>query len=260
MPRPKRPLKQMSGPGPGDREAASSSELRVNRRIRVPRVLVIDENGGKLGEFLTEDALRIAQERGLDLVEVSPNAYPPVCRIADFGKMKYEKKKKETQARRNQVLVQLKEVKLRPKTDEHDMDFKVRHARRFLEEGNKVKVTVRFRGREMAHREIGEEQCLEFFEACKDLCTVEMTPRMEGKAMFMILATTRKKVPKPPREIRREGRDEGDEPEEDDEDLDDLTDDTSDEDDDTSEEEDDTSEEEEGDDASEEAVAEADEA
>ena len=250
----------MSGPGPGDREAASSSELRVNRRIRVPRVLVIDENGGKLGEFLTGDALRIAQERGLDLVEVSPNAYPPVCRIADFGKMKYEKKKKETQARRNQVLVQLKEVKLRPKTDEHDMDFKVRHARRFLEEGNKVKVTVRFRGREMAHREIGEEQCLEFFEACKDLCTVEMTPRMEGKAMFMILATTRKKVPKPPREIRREGRSEGDEPEEDDEDLDDLTDDTSEEDDDTSEESDDTSEEEDGDDASEEAAVEGDEA
>jgi translation initiation factor IF-3 len=205
----------MSGPGTPEKE--SQAELRVNRRIRVPRVLVIDETGARLGEFLTEDALRLAQERGLDLVEVAPTARPPVCRITDFGRMKYEKKKKETAARRNQVLVQLKEVKLRPKTDEHDIDFKIRHARRFLEEGNKVKITVRFRGREMAHKEIGEEQCLEVFDKCRDLGVIETHPRMEGRQMFMIIAPLKKKVPKPPREMRMGGDDE------DEDELDDLT-------------------------------------
>jgi translation initiation factor IF-3 len=185
------------GPNQGPAGKESSTELRVNRRIRVPRVLVIDDSGERLGEFMTEDALRLAQERGLDLVEVAPTARPPVCRITDFGRMKYEKKKKESVARRNQVQVQLKEVKLRPKTDEHDFEFKVRHARRFLEEGNKVKVTVRFRGREMAHRNIGEEQCMEFFEAVKDLGVVELLPRMEGRQMFMIISPLKKKVPKP---------------------------------------------------------------
>lgn len=179
------------------RSTTDANEPRVGDRIRVPRVLVIDEEGGKLGEFMIEDALRIAEERGLDLVEVSPNARPPVCRITDYGKLKYEKKKKEAVARKNQVLVLLKELKLRPKTDEHDIEVKVAHAREFLEEGNKVKITVRFRGREMAHREIGEEQCFAVSDRCKDLCVVEMPPRMEGKAMFMILAPTRKKMPKP---------------------------------------------------------------
>jgi translation initiation factor IF-3 len=165
-------------------------------------VLVIDETGGRLGEFLTEDAIRLAQERGLDLIEVAPNGRPPVCRIGDFGRLKYEKQKKDKIARRNQVLVELKEVKLRPKTDEHDLDFKIRHARRFLEEGNKVKITVRFRGREMAHRDIGEEQCLEFADKVKDLGVVEVTPRMEGRQMFMIIAPLKKKQPKPARELR----------------------------------------------------------
>jgi translation initiation factor IF-3 len=159
-------------------------------------VLLIDEAGAKLGEFMTEDALRLAQERGLDLVEVAPNARPPVCRITDYGRLKYEKKKKEAVARRNQVLVQLKEVKIRPKTDDHDLDFKVKHARRFLDEGNKVKVTVRFRGREMAHRDIGEALCREFADLVKDLGLVESPPRMEGRQMFMILAPLKKKVAK----------------------------------------------------------------
>ncbi len=159
-------------------------------------MLLIDEAGAKLGEFMTEDALRLAQERGLDLVEVAPNARPPVCRITDYGRLKYEKKKKEAVARRNQVLVQLKEVKIRPKTDDHDLDFKVKHARRFLDEGNKVKVTVRFRGREMAHRDIGEALCREFADLVKDLGLVESPPRMEGRQMFMILAPLKKKVAK----------------------------------------------------------------
>ena len=164
------------------------NEPRVNYRIRVPRVLVIDEEGKKLGEFLTEDAVRLAEERGLDLIEVAPEGRPPVCRIQDFGKLKYERKKKDAQARKNQVQVVVKEVKLRPKTDEHDIAVKVRHARRFLEEGNKVKVTIRFRGRELAHRDIGSQQCLRMAKECEDLGAIEAHPRMDGRQMFMILA------------------------------------------------------------------------
>ena len=172
------------------------NEPRVNDRIRVPRVLVIDEEGNRLGEFLTRDAIQLAADRGLDLVEVAPNGRPPVCRITDFGKLKYDRKKKAAAARRNQVQVQLKEVKLRPKTDDHDLAVKVGHARRFLESGNKVKVTVRFRGRELAHRDIGVDQCLRVFEAVKELSAIESRPRMEGRQMFMILAPTKKPVRK----------------------------------------------------------------
>lgn len=164
------------------------NEPRVNRRIRVPRVLVIDEEGNKLGEFMTEDAVRLAEDRGLDLIEVAPGARPPVCRIADYGQLKYERKKRAAAARKNQVQVQIKEVKLRPKTDQHDMDVKLRHVRRFLDEGNKVKVTVRFRGRELAHRDIGAQQCLRIAGECEDLGTIEAHPRMDGRQMFMIIA------------------------------------------------------------------------
>lgn len=172
--------------------APDTNEPRVNRRIRVPRVLVIDEEGRKLGEFLTEDAIRLAEERGLDLIEVAPGARPPVCRIADYGQVKYERKKKAAQARKNQVQVQIKEVKIRPKTDDHDMDVKIRHARRFLESGNKVKVTVRFRGRELAHRDIGAQHCLALAKQLEELGAIESPPRMDGRQMFMILAPTRK--------------------------------------------------------------------
>lgn len=150
-------------------------------------MLVVDEEGNKLGEFMTPDAVRLAQERGLDLVEVAPNARPPVCRIADYGKMKYEKKKREAAARKNQSQQQLKEVKVRPKTDDHDMAVKVGHARRFLEQGNKVKVTVRFRGRERAHLDIGAQQCMRVADAVKEIGQIESAPRMEGRQMFMIL-------------------------------------------------------------------------
>ncbi len=151
-------------------------------------MLVIDEQGNKLGEFLTEDAVRLAEDRGLDLIEVAPNGRPPVCRIQDYGKLKYERKKRAAQAKKNQVQVQIKEVKLRPKTDEHDIGVKVRHARRFLEEGNKVKVTIRFRGRELAHRDIGSQQCLRVARECEDLAAIETHPRMDGRQMFMIIA------------------------------------------------------------------------
>ncbi|MCB9668050.1 MAG: translation initiation factor IF-3 [Alphaproteobacteria bacterium] len=174
--------------GPRRPTRQEKEEIRVNRRIRVPRVLVIDEDGNKLGEFMTRDAIQLAEDRGLDLIEVAPQARPPVCKIGDFGQLKYERKKKATQARKNQVQVQLKEIKVRPKTDDHDMGVKVRHTRRFLEEGNKVKITVRFRGRELAHRNIGAEQCLRIAEACQDLGTIESQPRMDGRQMFMVLA------------------------------------------------------------------------
>ena len=169
------------------------NEPRVNERIRVPRVLVVDEEGAKLGEFLTEDALAMAREKGLDLVEVAPLARPPVCRITDFGKLKYEKKKKDAETRRKQVIVEVKEIKLRPKTDDHDMDVKERAIRRFLEDGDKVKVTVRFRGREIAHRDIGEGQCKVLADRLADAAIIEQTPRMDGRQMVMLLAPGKKK-------------------------------------------------------------------
>ncbi len=140
----------------------------------------------------TRDAIEMAHERGLDLIEVAPNARPPVCRIGDYGRLKYDKKKRDAEARKKRSLVQLKEVKVRPKTDEHDMNVKIKHALKFLGEGNKVKVTVRFRGREHAHHDIGAQQCLRVAEACKDLSIIEIRPKMEGRQMTMILAPTGK--------------------------------------------------------------------
>ncbi len=167
-------------------------EPRVNHRIRVPRVLVIDEEGNKLGEFLTPDAMALARERGLDLVEVAPDARPPVCRIVDYGRMKYEKKKKDASAKRNQSQVQLKEIKLRPKTDDHDFNVKLNHTRRFLADGNKVKVVVRFRGREHAHKNIGVQRCHELHKALGELAVIELQPRMDGAMMVMILAPNKR--------------------------------------------------------------------
>lgn len=160
-------------------------------------MLVIDESGEKLGEFLTEDALALARERGMDLVEVAPMARPPVCKITDFGKMKYEKKKRDAEARRKQVIVEVKEIKLRPKTDDHDFDVKERHVREFLEEGNKVKITVRFRGREIAHRDIGELQCRKLADRLGETAVVEQAPRMDGRQMVMLLAPGKRKAPAP---------------------------------------------------------------
>jgi translation initiation factor IF-3 len=133
-------------------------QIRINHRIRVPEVRVIGADGGMLGVMITSEALRAAQDLGLDLVEVNPKAEPPVCKMLDFGKYKYEEKKRAREAKRKQTSVDLKEIKLRPKTDSHDLAFKVRAARRFLEAGNKVKFTVRFRGREITHPEKAQEQ------------------------------------------------------------------------------------------------------
>ncbi len=160
----------------------------MNDQIRVPRVLLIDEQGNKLGEFQPRDALNLARERGLDLVEVAPNASPPVCKIADYGKMRYERSKKESQARRKQSSSQLKEIKVRPKTDDHDMDVKIKRVRKFLSQGNKVKITVWFRGREHAHHDIGADQCYRVADAVEEISKIESHPKMEGRNMIMILA------------------------------------------------------------------------
>ena len=161
---------------------------RVNESIRARRVVVIDENGEKLGEFQPFDAVAIAQERGLDLIEVAPDADPPVCRFGDFGRMKYDRKKAKSKAKAKAHTRQLKELKVRPKTDEHDLDVKIRKARDFLDRGDLVKIVVFFRGREHAHRDIGADQCHRIAEAVSEVGRIESQPRMEGRRMHMILA------------------------------------------------------------------------
>lgn len=174
-----------------------SNEPRVNSAIRAPRVLVIDEEGNKLGQFQPRDAVNLAKERGLDLVEVAPEARPPVCRIADYGRMRYKRSKAKAAARRKQSSTQLKELKVRPKTDDHDMNVRIRKARKFLKSGNKVKITVWFRGREHAHHDIGAEQCLRVADAVSDVGKIESHPRMDGRNMFMILAPDKSGSKKP---------------------------------------------------------------
>jgi translation initiation factor IF-3 len=148
----------------------------------------VDETGKQLGIVPIEEALTIASERGLDLVEVAPEAQPPVCRIMDYGKYKYDLSKKEKASRKRQHTVQVKEIRFRPKIDEHDLMFKIKHARKFLEEGNRVKVTVLFRGREMAHREFGTRLLQRVKEELEDVAKVEREPQMEGRLMVMHLA------------------------------------------------------------------------
>ena len=179
------PLRRPNGRSGPEREA---EDHRINHFIQTPRVLLIDEEGQKLGVFLTRDALELAHDRGLDLVEVAPDAQPPVCRIIDYGRLKYDNQKRKAEARRSRTVTLLKEVKVRPKTDDHDMDVKIKHARRFLSDGNKVKVTVRFRGREHAHHDIGADQCLRLAQGCDDLCKIEVQPQMDGRQMTMILS------------------------------------------------------------------------
>jgi translation initiation factor IF-3 len=170
------------------RQQQRGYQIRINHRIRVPEVLVIGADGGKLGVLQTHEALRMAQEQGLDLVEINPKADPPVCKILDFGKYKYEEKKKQAQARRNQAVVDIKEIKLRPKTDDHDINFKVKAARRFIEAGHKVKFTVRFRGREITHPEKAHEQIDIIVKALEDVANVETRPMMEARAMSIVLS------------------------------------------------------------------------
>jgi translation initiation factor IF-3 len=161
---------------------------RINDEIRVPRVLLIDQNGEKQGEMPTSSALEAAEEAGMDLVEIVPNANPPVCKILDYGKFKFQEQKKKNEARKRQKIVELKEIKLRPNIDVHDYDVKAKAMSRFFEEGDKVKVTLRFRGREMAHPELGMKLLLKVKADFDEIAKVEYEPRMEGRQMIMILA------------------------------------------------------------------------
>ncbi len=160
----------------------------MNEDIRAYRVLLIDENGEKQGEMPIAAALEAAREAGLDLVEVSPTANPPVCKILDYGKFKFQEQKKKAEARRKQKVVELKEIKLRPGIDIHDYEVKSRQMRGFFEEGDKVKVTLRFRGREMAHQHLGMEVLDRVRRDFQDVAKVEYEPRFEGRQVIMILA------------------------------------------------------------------------
>lgn len=164
---------------------------RINERIRAREVRVIDEIGTQLGILSPQEALALARQRTLDLVEVAPNADPPVCRIMDFGKYQYQMEKKAREARKNQKNIVIKEVKFRPSTDDHDYTFKKNNVLRFLEEGDKVKAVVQFRGREITHKEIGFQLINKLLQEVDAAATVEFRPRMEGNALTAILAPKR---------------------------------------------------------------------
>jgi translation initiation factor IF-3 len=156
----------------------------------VREVRLIDENGKQLGIYPTREALHVASERDLDLVEVSPEARPPVCRLMDYGKFMYEQTRREREARKVQKQIEIKEIQVRPKTAEHDVSFKLDRARKFLQEGNKIRVRVRFRGREITHADLAVELMQRVAEDLSDMAAVEQTPRMEGRSMIMLLTPT----------------------------------------------------------------------
>ncbi|MES9995840.1 translation initiation factor IF-3 [Desulfovibrio aminophilus] len=166
--------------------------VRRNERIRIPQIRVIDEDGSQLGIMATADALRHAQEKGLDLVEVSPNADPPVCRIMDFGKFKYQQQKRQQEAKKKQTVIQIKEVKFRPKTDEHDYQTKLKHIKRFLEDGDRVKATVFFRGREIVHKDRGQNMLDRVVEDLREIAKMEQAAQFEGRTMNIMLAPIKK--------------------------------------------------------------------
>ncbi|MBI5454331.1 MAG: translation initiation factor IF-3 [Deltaproteobacteria bacterium] len=167
--------------------------VRINRNIRVPQVRVIDAEGNQLGVMATKDALASAEGQGLDLVEIAATATPPVCRIMDYGKYKYQLSKKAKDAKKKQTVIQVKEMKLRGKTEEHDFQFKIRNIRRFLGEGDKVKVSIIFKGREITHTDLGMSMLKRVAEEIKDIASVEAPPKLEGRNMSMLVAPLQSK-------------------------------------------------------------------
>ncbi|MFN0088172.1 MAG: translation initiation factor IF-3 [Blastocatellia bacterium] len=165
----------------------------MNERIRTKEVRVIDEEGQMIGVMTPLDALRVARERGYDLVEVAPQAQPPVCRIIDFGKYQYEQKKRAHEAKKKQVVIEVKEIKFRPATDDHDYNFKMKHAIEILKDGNKVKATVRFRGREITHKELGLQLLDRLEKDLNESGTVEFRPRQEGMQITVVFAPKKEK-------------------------------------------------------------------
>ncbi|WP_410474951.1 translation initiation factor IF-3 [Guyparkeria sp. TX1] len=167
---------------------SNSNDPRINDQINVREVRLVDENGEQVGVVPTDEAMSRAQDAALDLVEVSPTAKPPVCKIMDFGKFKYQQSKKANEAKKKQKQIEIKEVKFRPGTEDHDYQVKLRNATRFLEAGDKVKITLRFRGREMAHRDLGAELLSRIEGDLSELAAVEQKPRMEGRQATMVMA------------------------------------------------------------------------
>ena len=167
---------------------AINKDLRINDEIRAREVRLVGDDGEQLGIVALRDALAMAQERRVDLVEVSPTARPPVCRLMDYGKFKYEQAKRDRESRKKQKVVSVKELKMRPTIEDHDFEVKVRSAQRFLSEGDKVKCTMIFRGREIVHASLGQETLKKLAERVVDVAVVERPPRVEGRAMIMILA------------------------------------------------------------------------
>jgi translation initiation factor IF-3 len=165
----------------------AEKELRINEYIRVREVRLIDADGNQKGIVPTIQALQMARDGGLDLVEVAPQAQPPVCKLLDYGKYKFELEKKNRESRKHQKQIRIKEIRMQPKIDEHDLEFKTRHIREFLDEGNKVKVTVRFRGRELAHTELGKEVLDKILQMLSDSFTIEKPAQMEGRTMSLLL-------------------------------------------------------------------------
>ena len=174
-----------------DRQPPERDPTRINERIRVPEVRLIDETGQQIGIMKTQEALRYAQDRDLDLVEVAPDAKPPVCRVLDYSKYKYEQNQKQKAARKHQTQINVREIKFRPKIAQHDYDTKKGHVERFLKARDKVKVTIMFRGREMAHPERGEMILNRLAEDLGELATIEQRPQQDGRNMTMMLAPTR---------------------------------------------------------------------
>lgn len=165
----------------------AEKDLRINEYIRVREVRLIDGEGNQKGIVPTIQALQMARESGLDLVEVAPQAQPPVCKLLDYGKYKFELEKKNRESRKHQKQIRIKEIRMQPKIDEHDLEFKTRHIREFLDEGNKVKVTVRFRGRELAHTELGKEVLDKILQMLTDSFIIEKPAQMEGRTMSLLL-------------------------------------------------------------------------
>jgi translation initiation factor IF-3 len=169
----------------------------------VPQVRLIGADGAQLGVVSTPDAMQMARDLGIDLVEISPSAVPPVCKLLDYGKFKYEKKKKDHEAKKKQVVVKVKEVQLRPNTDEHDLDYKFRNIRTFLEEGDKAKITMMFRGREVAYVDGGYKTMKRLIEDLGEMAIVEAPPKLEGKKLIMVIGPNPKfKKPKPPKKVK----------------------------------------------------------
>jgi translation initiation factor IF-3 len=171
---------------------AAPKRNRINREILVPDIRLIGEDGNQIGVVRTREAIEMAEEAGLDLVEIQPTAEPPVCRLMDYGRFRFDQKKKLNEAKKKQKQVQIKEIKFRPGTDEGDYQVKLRNLTRFLNEGDKAKVTMRFRGREHAHRELGLELLKRVETDLADVSTVEQQPQMEGRQMVMVLGPKKK--------------------------------------------------------------------